>query len=332
MTGNSWLVVTVAVRPDADESLTHALSEQLIALGGSAVEMLPGQLRTYLPNDTDTQDPDAVDRAAAVRSALESGAASPVVVAVDVAPAADRDWLELWRTGLGARRLGERIIVAPTWVPASAATGDIIIRIDPQMAFGTGEHGTTRGMLRLLEAAMSRPWLGARAEQPARVPQNSSGTSAPAAPIESVLDIGTGSAILAIAAAKLGAGRVVAVDGDRHALENATENIARNQVLGRVQLRHLTVDAEYLGSLDSAIDLVLANILSSVIVPLLPAIASLAPRHGLIAGGILSAEAAAFLSAASDAGFALGLEDEDDEWWTGWLQLEQPVRRRSSST
>jgi ribosomal protein L11 methyltransferase len=174
------------------------------------------------------------------------------------------------------------------------------------MAFGTGEHATTRGALRALESAVR--------------------------PGDRVLDVGTGSAILAIAAARLGAGEVLAVESDPDALENAEDNLRRNGVADQVELLHGVVDDEFLALLGPArFDLIVANVLSGVLVPLLPAfLAALAPagqgrdERGpgrLILGGILEEEAESVIDAAREAGFTLTAEDFEDEWWGGLFRV-----------
>jgi ribosomal protein L11 methyltransferase len=194
---------------------------------------------------------------------------------------------------LGARRVGARLILTPTWIEPEARPGDIVIAIDPQMAFGTGEHATTRGVLQLLEGVMLP---GAR-----------------------VLDVGTGSAVLAIAAAKLGAGHVLAAESDPDALINAAENVARNGVEGTVELCEALVDGTWLEHrADPPFDLIVANVLSSVLRPLLPAFhAALRPAGALILSGILQEEADGMRASASGAGLALGAEVREEEWWTG---------------
>ncbi len=125
------------------------------------------------------------------------------------------DWESVWRHGLGSRKLTDRIVVTPSWCRPEAeelAEGRaVVVVVDPGMAFGTAEHGTMRGALRLLDCALS--------------------------PGESLLDAGCGSAILAITASILGADHVLAVDLDPYATEAAGENVRRNQVSERVTIR-----------------------------------------------------------------------------------------------
>jgi ribosomal protein L11 methyltransferase len=133
-----------------------------------------------------------------------------------------------------------------------------------------------------------------------------------------VLDLGTGSGVLALAALALGAGRVVALDVDRHALENASENGALNAAGRRLRV--------VAGSLDSlsrraAFDLVLANLETAILCPLLPRLATvLAPAGRLLVSGVTTAQRAAFLVAAEAQGFECRRRFSEAGWWGGELR------------
>jgi ribosomal protein L11 methyltransferase len=277
-----WLVIEI-VSPSAE--FNGLLAEGLIACGGTAVEEQGQRLRTWLRiND----DPGAVvDR---LRQSLEDIAGTSV--AVDWAWHDDEDWLAKWRDGLTARRVGRSIVITPTWIEPAAGPDDIVIVIDPQMAFGTGEHASTRGVLRLLEDAVP--------------------------PGSHVLDLGTGSAVLAMVAARLGAARVDAVESDPDALINAAENVERNSLAGRVRLEQACVDADWLFATPGEYDLIVANVLSHVLLPLLkPFRTALHGGGSLLLGGILQSEAQELVEAARAAGYLLVAEDREDEWWSG---------------
>lgn len=287
-----WWRVTVSGSSAVQGAL---LSEQLVALGASAIEDSGGTLVTYLPATPDS-DLAAVEACVAPLLAGSNGRAH-----IERVP--DQDWLTRWRDGLAPRRVGARLIVAPSWTEPDASAGDLVIRIDPQMAFGTGEHATTRGVLRLLQQV------------------NVAGAT--------VLDVGTGSAVLAIAAAKLGAADVRAVESDADAIDNAAANIGANGVAERTHLEHALVDSRFLAGLGpAALDGILANVLSGVLVPLLPAFrAALRPHGWLILSGILATEAAAVVAAAAAAGFLLRAEDRESEWWSGLLHLRAATQQ-----
>jgi ribosomal protein L11 methyltransferase len=280
-----WLYVTVAAASDWEAEL---LADALVGAGASGVEQRDRQLATYLAPPADPEH-----FLAGLRSTLASAIGREPELSVEWRP--DADWAREWRRGLGARRVGRGLIVTPTWIAPDAGPGDTVISIDPQMAFGTGEHATTRGALRLLE---ERVRAGDR-----------------------VLDMGTGSGILAIAAARLGARSVLAVEADADALINARENVERNAVAERVELRHALVDARFLLARQEHFDLILANVLSGVLRPLLPELRSaLRPGGWLILGGILQSESAALLGGVGAAGLEVVAEDREEEWWSVLLR------------
>jgi ribosomal protein L11 methyltransferase len=291
---DTWL--RVGVRSPSDE-LAGLFAEGLVACGGSAVVEEDDRLVSYIPvGATD----DAVRLGARLREQLN------VVLGFDpgeleLDEVADQDWLALWRRGLQPRQVGSRIVVSPTWVDVTVPAGTVMIRIDPQMAFGTGEHASTRGVLRLMQDVVA---AGDR-----------------------LLDVGSGSAILAIAGAKLGAMRVLAVESDAEAMPNAAENVGLNDVAGQVTLICQMVDSGFLEAHgQGAFDGIVANVLSSVLLPLLPAFHAALARGGwLILSGILVEEAALMRSAAAAAGFGIDAEDAEQQWWSVRLR---PVTRQ----
>lgn len=168
----------------------------------------------------------------------------------------EEEWADAWKHFFRLNRVGRRLVICPTWVDYSPGAEEVMIRLDPGMAFGTGEHPTTRLCLESLEA-----WLR---------------------PGQSVLDLGTGSGILAIAAALMGAERVVAVDINPVAASVARENVAMNGVEGRVQVLEGSLEA-----VEPPFDLVLANISSAGIIQMAPELArALVPQGTLVASGI----------------------------------------------
>lgn len=282
----SWWYVRIASPSEPEADL---LAEGLVASGATSVQQEPGGIVTYLPDEGEGDT-----RIDELRRTLESIAGRALELTCE--RRADEDWTREWRRGLDARRVGERLILTPTWIEPAAQPGDIVIAIDPQMAFGTGEHATTRGVLQLLEGVVT--------------------------PGMRVLDVGTGSAVLAIVAAKLGAAHVLAAESDPDALINAAENVARNGVEGTVELCEALVDGAWLARhADPPFDLIVANVLSSVLRPLLPAFhAALRPAGALILSGILREEAAGMQESASGAGLSLGGEVREEEWWTALLR------------
>ncbi|MGQ0561950.1 MAG: 50S ribosomal protein L11 methyltransferase [Gemmatimonadota bacterium] len=270
-----WLVITVEA---PSEGAKFALAEGLLALGGSSVQEDGSRLTTCVRAPDQLEE--WLDRARAVLHADPEWHWQQ-----------DEDWSETWKRGLKPRRVGRSFIVTPSWATPELRPGDKVIVIDPEMAFGTGEHGTTRGALRFLEQVVTP---GAR-----------------------VLDVGTGSAILAIGAALLGAYQVIAVDNDADAILNARDNVTRNRVGSVVRLEERSVDEAYLNDAGAdAFDVIVANVLSGVLQPLLPACARALRSGGhVILGGILEQEADDMLDALIAAGFEIRGEDLELEWW-----------------
>jgi ribosomal protein L11 methyltransferase len=288
MEQNRWLRVR-AQSPSPEH--TEALVEGLIASGATAVEQQGDAVITY---HADVTNPDEMARSLAAAATEFTG----VDIAVEWSWLDDEDWTREWRRGLGARRVGDHFIVTPTWIEPDASENDVVITIDPQMAFGTGEHATTRGMLRLMENIIRDG--------------------------DVVLDVGAGSAILAIAAAKLGATEVDAVEFDPDAIENATENIERNETVAEVKLVCEMVDIAYLAQRPSHYDVIVANVLSGVLRPLLHAFReALKPEGHLLLSGILRDEADDMIEASRAAGFLIKAEDREEEWWSGLLHPDR---------
>jgi ribosomal protein L11 methyltransferase len=283
---DAWLRITVT--SPSDELVTF-LAEGLVASGGLAVEEDGAELSTYVPLDGN-----ADTRAAEVASALRGVAGEDIAVRWEIVP--EEDWLALWRSGLGPRRIGPRLVVAPTWSTPATGPGDILIRIDPQMAFGTGEHASTRGVLRLMQRLLLADVR--------------------------LLDVGTGSAILAIAAARLGARQVVAVESDADAIANAQQNAAANGVTDRVTIVHALVDESFLKAYGGgAFDGITANVLSGLLLPLLPAFHYALVTDGwVILSGILADEADAIRDAAPELGFNVEAQDLEEQWWSALLR------------
>lgn len=170
----------------------------------------------------------------------------------------EEDWANAWKEHFHPLRIGRRIVIRPSWRQFDARPSDVVVDLDPGMAFGTGLHPTTR---MVLEAMENRVPIGGR-----------------------VFDVGTGSGILAVAAAKLGAGEVLAVDSDPVAVRVAAENAALNGVGGVVTVRQGSAES---GTGDY--DVVLANIVASVIAGLAHQLAArLAASGTLIASGIIA--------------------------------------------
>jgi ribosomal protein L11 methyltransferase len=266
----SWL----AVRVNAGDARDAALAA-LFELGSQGVQESGAELVTHFPDDVDAAQIVAHLRRA-VPDAIVSTARIP-----------DVDWAEEWKKGVGAHDLGALSIVPP-WLAEGRDPARTIV-IEPEMAFGTGEHQTTRGVVRLLPALLRGG--------------------------DRVADLGAGSAVLSIAAAKLGAVQVVAIELDHDSIANANENVARNGVADRVTV--LEGDAGLLLPLVAPVRVVLANILSSVLLALLPGIADALTSDGeAILSGILVEERPTMLDALAAGAWRVVAEDVEGTWWT----------------
>lgn len=197
----------------------------------------------------------------------------------------DQNWNEAWEKTIRPIRVTDRIVIRPTWHSYDATPGEIVLTIDPKMSFGTGYHESTRLVLRLLEKHI-RP--GAR-----------------------VLDVGTGTGVLAIAAIKLGASSAVGVDVDEWSYTNALENARLNAVEDRI-----TIQAGHLSDAPSGMfDMILANIQWNVIAPLLGEMDHrLSPGGSLILSGLLLADREDICSAVDAAHLTIIEEMVENEW------------------
>jgi ribosomal protein L11 methyltransferase len=290
MTSNParWMVVTVRT---ADPELLPLAAEVLVGRGSWAVQEEDGAVVAYLPEPRD-----AGSLAEELRRELHEELPEAAAPELAWRWQENEDWSARWREGLAPRQVTERIVVKPTWTAWEARPGQVVVDVDPQMAFGTGEHATTRGCLRLLDDALR--------------------------PGDRVLDVGSGSAILAITAAKLGALEAIAVEYDPDANLNARENVEGNGVESRVSIVEAMADAELIAGF-GPFDVVLANILSGVIRPLLPVFRDAlggSAEGRLIVSGILRAEAPEVVHDAEAAGFRVYEVDEEEEWWSALLR------------
>jgi ribosomal protein L11 methyltransferase len=266
----NWLAVRVRPGPDPSAALAA-----LFEMGSEGVHEADAELVTHFPGDADA------GMIIAAVMAADPGAR----VTATLVPAVD--WAEEWKKGVGAHELGALAIVPP-WLAAGRDAARTVV-IEPEMAFGTGEHQTTRGVVRLLPRVIR---AGDR-----------------------VADLGAGSAVLAIAAAKLGASHVTAIELDHDAIANAEENVVRNGVGDRVTV--VEGDAELLLPFVAPVRVVLANIISSVLVAMLPTIArSLTADGEAVLSGILVEERAAMLAVLEAQGWRLIEDDVEGMWWS----------------
>ena len=313
----TWLELAVTCDTEAVEAVSEILSR--VAPGGVSVEPgfrltdeglgavvdagQPATVRAYLP----ARDPRAVreavaaaDRALGHLSAFGLREIGALVTAV----VHDSDWASAWKRHVRVMRIGRRIVIRPTWRRHRRAPGDVVIAMDPGMAFGTGLHPTTRLCLAGIERWADDGLLsrGAAADGHARL-----------------LDVGCGSGVLAIAAGLLGAGELVGVDTDPIAIEATLANAGRNRLRRRVRAWQGTVPT---GA--APFDLVAANLIASVLVALAPRLRDeLRPGGRLLASGIFVDREGDVRSALAAAGLAILRREAEGDWVA--LDAERPV-------
>lgn len=198
----------------------------------------------------------------------------------------EEDWAESWKAFFWPQKISERIVVKPTWRSYSPKPEEMIILLDPGMAFGTGTHPTTSLCVRLIETYLNKE--------------------------DRLLDIGTGSGILLIAAGKLGASEAMGIDNDSVAVVVARENLERNQLDA---FRFQAVVGDLADGVHRRYDMVVANILSEVILVLLDQVLSVLTPNGIfICSGIIEANRDAVLDKMKQIGFDI-LTVRSEEGW-----------------
>ena len=198
----------------------------------------------------------------------------------------EEEWLSAWRQHYGVQRIGQRIVIVPSWEGYIGGPEEAVIRLDPGLAFGTGLHPTTRMCLMALQRHLQ--------------------------PGMRVLDVGTGSGILALAAARLGARCVLAVDTDPVAVQVAGRNIAANHLEYIVEVRQGSLEAMQGGG---PFGMALVNILAEVVAELIPLVTPLLVPGGLLVGaGIMGAKEGLVRRAFQDQGMAVVDRWQEGEW------------------
>jgi ribosomal protein L11 methyltransferase len=297
----AWLEVSLTVNGEAAEAVADLLTRFApdgVALRPVHVEQLPDSdevqvsdevvVSAYLPDGTDLDQ----TRAQLEESLWHLGQLLPLPGPV-YRPVAESDWSESWKANFQPLRIGRRLMIVPAWLHPELAPGDVEIRLDPGMAFGTGTHPSTQLCLKIIERHL--------------------------VPGAAMLDLGTGSGILAIAAAKLGASRVLAVDIAPEAVRVARENSAANEVAGQIEIAQASLAEVLAGQFGAewlSTPLVIANILASIIGPMLEQGLGrlLAPGGLLVAAGILDSQAYRIIAALEAQGLELRAQEQMEDW------------------
>jgi ribosomal protein L11 methyltransferase len=282
----SWIALRIT-----PESNRDGVIAALFASGSQGVEEDGAAVLTHFPSDAPLAD---------IRAAVIDADPHAAIV---VSESPDADYSQ-WRASVSAHVVGD-LVISPPWLAGDNDAGRTII-VDPAMAFGTGEHPTTRGAMRLMHGVIR--------------------------PGDVVADLGAGSAVLSIAAIKLGAARVAAVEIDHDSIGNAEENVRANGVSlpdsapkmhvnrARDGVEVIEGDALTLLPLLAPVRVVIANIISSVILSLLPSIKAALSRDGqAIISGILVDERGDIVRALEADGWKVQREDTEDAWWSALI-------------
>ena len=208
----------------------------------------------------------------------------------------DSEWLYKWQEYFRPTKVGKRIVVKPGWEDYEAAEDELVIEMDPGMAFGSGLHETTSMCIKALEKDLGDG--SERAYDPSRYPIK-------------VLDVGTGTGILAMAAVLLGADEALGIDIDDEAVRVANENIVKNGLEGRISIRR----GNLMDGIDYEPDIIVANLMADLVVMLSPAAATQLRQGGVyITSGILDIKEETVKKAIEDAGFDIIEVLADGEW------------------
>jgi len=291
MNKKTWCKITVHTTADHSETVAARLTD-ITGLGteihDAAKPREPSEVTAYLASD----DPDLPEKMRAIREFIEALAANqpdspPQFIANETIT--DEDWDRKWREGLQPFHLTGRIVIKPSWKTYRNNAEEQVIELDPGQAFGTGLHASTRLVVELLEETL--PTL-------------------PTAPAQ-VLDVGTGTGILAICSILLGCGIATGIDIDPAAVEAARRNIAANHLSKRI-----TASASNLNTLTGPYDLIMANIIHNTLVEMAPLLSKLLTTGGLLilAGILRGGQADNIIKIYSAQGLTSVTIREADEW------------------
>ena len=302
----TWLELSVSADLAAVEALSVLFEQH--GEGGVAIEQpfytdvegehfgidgaRPAMVKTYLPDTIEGRQ-----RTQRIREGLWHLSAFNLapIGELSVRQVAEEDWANAWKEHYHPLRIG-RLLIKPSWRAVEPEQDTVTMEIDPGMAFGTGIHQTTRMCLALLERLMQPGWT--------------------------VVDQGTGSGILAVAAGKLGAAAVWARDIAEVAVEAATANAERNGLGDRIHVHRVDTRADPMGQVlldpqQPPADLILANIIANVLIKLAPAFAATSkPGALLIASGIIRERADEVEAALTAGRYRVTERMAEDEWVT----------------
>jgi ribosomal protein L11 methyltransferase len=296
-----WLEIAVTTPGEWVEAVSNIFIE--LGTGGVAIED-PALFSLYLQGAEDevALDPSSLPREPVVKAYLPVDENLDVRVAtlkrrlfalagedvfnIRTRRVMEEDWARAWRDYYKPVPVGRRLVIKPAWEEYPALPGQVVIEMDPGMAFGSGTHPTTQLCLTLMEDILSGE--------------------------EEVVDVGTGSGVLAIAAALLGARRVVAIDNDPVAVSAARDNVKLNRVQDKVEV----LCNNLLDGVAITADVVVANIVADVIIRLIPqAVGILKPEGLFIASGIIRGRERDVVGALENHGFKIVDRRCRGEWY-----------------
>lgn len=281
--GSTWIEITIEAHPDVHEAVSAFLMGDLDCDGVAADPPDGGILKAYVPGD---QDPERlrveIERFLRRLEGVFPNTPFPKVFLNSIE---DPDWRVAWRRFFRPEQVTPGLLVLPAWEESPSNARGRVLRVDPGPAFGTGQHPTTRMCLGALETlAPEGPW--------------------------DLLDVGTGSGILAIYGAMLGAAPVTALDTDEEALGWAEWNIRLNHVATAIGL-----SSEPLENWTAPFDVVTANLTLEVIIDLLPCFPRVVrPGGHLVLSGLLKEQAGPLVPVLSPMGFSSVKILEQEEW------------------
>ena len=265
-----------------DPSMPHGIWE---IIDPKLLESMPEDVLVHAWFEENPALPSLIENITGRLSQLHDTVENAGSLRIETRSVNDKSWADVWKKYFKPFYAGQHLVVKPTWEPFDPAPGDRVIEIDPGMAFGSGTHETTGMCLSILE-------------------ENIRGG-------EEIIDVGTGSGILAIGAALLGAGHVLAVDIDPDAVKVAAENVANNHVQDVVTVQQ----GDLLEKVDAVCDICVANIISDIIISFAaPLISHIRPGGLFICSGIVSMRADEVAQALLDAGYEILQKYTRGEW------------------
>ena len=284
----AWLEISISVPHEYVEPISYLFSRygRATAMESDGPDRI--LLKSYLPANSR-------QRLARIEVGVKLVSAIEQLGELSIEEVKEEDWQDAWKSHFDLLKIGQALVIKPTWIDYQPESGEVVIEIDPGMAFGTGYHPTTYTCLEAMEQMLK---TGA-----------------------SVLDLGTGSGILSIAAVRLGASSVVAMDIDPQAVRAARQNLRRTRTLSQTALVQGTLPHPKAGS--RQFDMVVANISARAICDRAPFVVSALGEEGiLLASGMLKTQTPEVMEVLTGLGCSLVREWPRDEWITLAFQLE----------